>query len=85
MLVPVVQVRKVGMRMHEFAVLMPVTVRFRDRSVVLVPVMLVVDVNVFVRHWRVPMFVIMPLAHVQPDTDRHQQARDSELQAWRFA
>jgi hypothetical protein len=58
---------------------MPMRMRFGHRSIVRVPMMFVVDVNVFVRHGLVEMLMIMTLGEMQPKTEAHQQPGDDQL------
>jgi hypothetical protein len=69
-----VQVGVVGMSVGERFVSMGMAMRLLavPREGVLVPVMLVMDMLVLVRHGLVHMRVAMTLAEVQPDTECHE-------------
>ena len=81
------QIRIVGMRMHQRPVPVPVRVRLAaiPREVVLVPVMLVVRVSVLVLERFVRVLMLVALAHVQPDARRHEAAGDPEQRSRVFA
>ena len=57
---------------------MPMRMSFLHRTVVLMPVMLVVDVLVLMFHLRVEMLVLMSFGEVQPQACGHQDRRGSE-------
>ena len=79
MLVPVVQVRQVGMSMRHRRMLVPVCVRLRAfLATVRVLVMLVVDVTMTVSHVFVCMLVPMLLRQYEPCRDNHQRKSDAE-------
>jgi hypothetical protein len=66
--VNVMHIRRVRMCMFETALLVPMGVRLAQwifRSMLML-VMLVMDVQVHVRHWIVDVFMLMTLGEVQP-------------------
>jgi len=84
-IVAVVQVGEMDVSVAHRLVPVPVGVRFRGRAVVGVPVMRVVRVAVLVIERIVPVFVLVPLGKMQPETEAHQQAGENELQGQRLA
>jgi hypothetical protein len=66
---------------------MPVPVRMRlcNRSFVSMAMMVVVDMGMLVLDWLVDVFMGMPFGQMQPDAERHQQARDDQLRSDRLA
>jgi hypothetical protein len=76
--VPVVDLRVVRVLVHERFVDVPVCVRLRGlrTGLRLVPVVLVVDVRVAVRQRLARVFVLVPLAQVEPRPGSHQGSRD---------
>lgn len=76
-----VTVGHVRMGVTEVGMAVPVAVRPPriDRPVMLVVVMLVVHMAMLVRHFLVLVLMLVALADVQPDADRHQDARRQEL------
>ena len=63
----------------------PVRMRLRHRSFVSVVMMVVVEMAVLVLDWLVSMVMGMPFGQMQPDAERHQQARDDQLRSDRLA
>lgn len=80
MLVPVVDVRVVGVSVGHSFVLMGMAIRLSRRVVgrVFVLVVFVVDVAVVMLNRLVPVFVVVPLRQVQPDADPHQCRRHAQ-------
>ena len=76
----VMHIGKMRVRMRDRRMHMPMRMRFVAfvGEIVLVPMMLVVHVRMRVLHPVVRMFVFVPLAHMQGDTDRHQHCGDPE-------
>ena len=73
--VPVVQVGIVRVAVPEWLVPVHVGVRFDHRPLMRVLVVGVMYMQVLMLDRFVQMGVLMPLAEMQPDPDRHQQAR----------
>ncbi len=79
MLMPVMQIRQMGMGMRHRRMLVPVRVRLGTLvAAVRVLVMLIVDVPMTVRHIFVRMQVGVPLGKHEPRGGNHQCKRDAE-------
>ena len=76
MIVPMMRIREMVMRVSDL--LVPVSVRVSrarcDGRVMLVPMVRVMDVLVFVLQRVMNMFMLVPLAQVQPDAEGHQRS-----------
>jgi hypothetical protein len=72
---PVVDVRVVGMSMRELGVAMPVHVRFFSVPFrpMLVAMVLIVDMAMLMLHRLVHMYVLVPLADMQPYAADHKR------------
>ena len=84
---PVMNVRIVGMPVRHPGMSVDVSVRLagRERRVVLVLMVLVVDMDVLVQQLVVRVLVLVALGEVQVESDRHQPTRDDERDGDRFA
>jgi hypothetical protein len=80
-----VDVRVVRMPVPKRFMPVPVRMRLRHRSFVSVVMMVVVDMGMLVLDWLVRVFMGMPFGQMQPDAERHQQARDDQLRRDRLA
>jgi hypothetical protein len=80
-----VNVRVVRMPVPKRFMPVPVRMRLRHRSFVSVVMMVVVEMAVLVLDWLVSMVMGMPFGQMQPDAERHQQARDDQLRSDRLA
>ena len=80
-----VDVRVVRMPVPKRFMPVPVRMRLRHRSFVSVVMMVVVEMAVLVLDWLVSMVMGMPFGQMQPDAERHQQARDDQLRSDRLA
>lgn len=71
------QVRIVRMGVNEFLMAMPMTVRFARRIVAVVAVlmMFIVEMQMFVLHWLVMVFVFVVFSQVKPYAEGHQNGR----------
>ena len=76
----VMNVRVVGMRVHEWRVIVRVSVRLftLPREIVSVLVVRVVRMRVLVRESFVRVRVDVPFGQMQPDTQPHQRAREQQ-------
>lgn len=83
---PVVEVRIVGMPMHQRTVLVPMGMRLTGRvaGAVRVPMTFVVPVAMRMRHPHVRVFVLVPLGEVRPHTERHRGSGDARPQRYRL-
>ena len=63
----------------------PVRMRLRHRSFVSVLMMRIVEMAVLVLDCLVRVFMGMPFVQMQPDAERHQQARNDQLRSDRLA
>ena len=86
MTVPMMDIGKVRMRVHDRVVFMRMAVRLLagPREVVPMLVMLVMTVTMLVLERFMLVRVFVALAQVQPDADRHQAAGNPERQAGSF-
>lgn len=80
MTVPVVKIGVVRVPMPHRLMPVHVGVRLRDRPIVCMPVVLVVDMSMFVFERVVLVFMIVPLGKVQAKANGHQYTRKNELQ-----
>jgi hypothetical protein len=71
---PMMRIWIVNMSMPHRRVAMPVGVRLRDRSLVGMLVVLIVNVAMLVVQRLMRVLVVMPFGQVQPQTDAHQCA-----------
>ena len=78
-------VRVVRMPVPKRFVPVPVRMRLCRRSFVSMAMMVVVEMAVLVLDWLVSMVMGMPFGQMQPDAERHQQARNDELRSDRLA
>src|ERR1700722_2750777 len=74
-----VDVRVVGMPVSKRFMTVPVRMRLCHRSFVSMAMMLVVEMAVLVLDCVVYVFMGMPFGQMQPDAERHQQARNDQL------
>jgi len=86
MTVPMMDIGKVRMRVHDRVVLMLMAVRFFavPRKIMRVLMMLVVTMPMLVFERFVFVRVLMTFAQVQPDADRHQAAGNPEREVGSF-
>lgn len=86
MTVPVVEIRKVRMSMHQRLMVMYMQMRFSTvpREIMFVLVMQVMCVSVRMCRRFVRMLVIMTLGQMQPDSDAHEKSGDPESSRERF-
>ena len=80
-----VDVRVVGMPVPKRFMPVPVRMRLRHRSFVSMTMMVVVDMGMLVLDRLVCMVMGMPFGQMQPDSGRHQQARNDQLRRDRLA
>ena len=87
MLVPMVDIRDVGMGMRQWLMPMGMYMRFLaiPRKVMLVLVVCVVRMLVRMDHRNMGVHVFMLFSQVQPDASRHQRASNPKPGAWRIA
>ncbi len=85
MWVAVVQLRIVRMGMSQSLMAVPVRKRFANRSIVAMPMMCVVDMDILMLQRLVQVVMLMVLSEVQPQSDRHQDAGYPQLQGGRLA
>ena len=74
-----------GMPVPERLVPVPVRMRLGDRPFMSVPMMLVMDMTVFVLDRLVRMVMLMAFDQMQPEAKSHQRAGDDELNRDRLA
>ena len=79
MTVPMMQIRIVRMPMAHRLVAVPRRVRFSDRSVVGMPMVVIMDMSMFVFERLMEVFVLVPFGEVHPEADRHQDAGGGQL------
>ena len=79
---PVVNIRKVRVPMHQCVVRVTMRVRLRSvpRKIVPMPVVLVMPMRVLVRHDFVDVQVVVTLGEMQVHAGGHQRAGDGQLQ-----
>ena len=75
----VVQIRVMGMGMDQPLVAVGMGMRLGHRSVMAVPVVLVMDMNVLVLPFLVDMVVFVPFGEMGPQAQAHQRAGDEQL------
>ena len=75
----VVQIGVMGMGMNQPLVAVGMGMRLGHRSVMAVPVVLVVDMNVLVLPFLVDMVVFVPFGEMGPQAEAHQRAGDEQL------
>jgi hypothetical protein len=80
-----VDVRIVRMPVPKRFMPVPVRMRLRHRSSVSVLMMRIVEMAVLVLDRLVRVFMRMPFGQMQPDAERHQQARNDQLRRDRLA
>jgi hypothetical protein len=80
-----VDVRVVRMPVPKRFMPVPVRMRLCHRSFVSVAMMRIVAMAVLVLDCLVRVFMGMPFGQMQPDAERHQQARDDQLRSDRLA
>ena len=87
MIMSMMHVGHVGVRMHQWRMLMPMRVQFfvSNVSLMLVLMMFVVNVRMRMAQRFMTMFVLMVLAQMQPNAQRHEGGSDNELCIQRFA
>lgn len=64
---------------HRF-VAVPMRMRFSDRFVVDMPMVVVMGMGMFVFERLMDVFVLVPFGEVHPEPDRHQEAGGCQLQ-----
>lgn len=86
MLVPVMDVGEMGVAMTQRGVHVPVRMRlpWRLATIMAVLVVLIMHMSMLVGHFFVAMFVFVALRQMKPDSNRHEQSGDSELDRHRF-
>lgn len=85
MTVLMVQIREVNVAVAQGLMPVPVRVRFRDRAIMVMPVMVVMNMAVFMFECFVLMRVGMALGEVQPETKPHEQRREDESRRHRLS
>src|ERR1051325_12143829 len=75
MFMPMMNVGTMRVRMHEFLMCVRVTVRFIKWSSggMFVPMMFVVDVEMIVSDWLMPVRMVVALTEMEPDANPHQE------------
>ena len=66
--------------MHHRLVNVPMGMRFADRAIMRMLMMFVMRMTMLMRQLIMTMFMTVPLGKMEPETDAHQDGRQSELQ-----
>lgn len=87
MLVPVMDVGKMGVTMTQRSVHVPVRVRlpWRLAAIMAVLVVLIMHMSMLVGHLFVAMLVLVALRQMKPDSNGHEKSGDNELDRHRFS